>query len=179
MTPSQFTKHALALWRTDPPPHAASVLHAALGLVLELQEYAAARTPENQLEELGDILFYLHILWNEIGYSEPNTHSFIQTRDLSPIEAVHNAAEAAKRYAVYHTHEKDAVLRKALFDALRDLSDKLEHDFNPDELDDARAANGRKLAARYPAGFDPLKAVDRDLTLEAKALEKTYENNDE
>lgn len=170
MTPSQFTQHALILWRADPPPHATSVLHAALGLVLELQEFAAARTPENQLEELGDILFYLHILWNEIGYSEPNTRGFIQTRDLSPIEAVHNAAEAAKRFAVYYSAEKDLALRENLRLALRELSAKLEHDFSADALADARAANGRKLAARYPAGFDPLKAVDRDLTLEAKAL---------
>ncbi len=170
MTPEIFTAKCAARWRRDLPPHAASILHAALGLVLEMEELNASEEVTNTKAEVGDILFFYSMLRHDSGMLPP---VIMSECDPNWMLRVYDVAEAAKRYAVYWTPEKAAPLQAALQEALNKLWASLVYVWGYENLISAMEANDRKLTARFGgAGFSAEKAVDRSHENEMKAIEE-------
>jgi len=164
------------------------LLHAALGMVTELAELMGSNAftsashgmsaDENQIEEVGDVFWYLAIAYDELGDLE-NELSFIddfnaywsQPRGMGLHDAIIAASEfvdVLKRMIFYGkageqqracVHLRMVLLR--LMDHCQSLGIDPRH---------AMAANIRKLTARFPTKFDADHAVQRDLNAERSAL---------
>ncbi len=164
----QFADKCNTRWNRNLPPHAASILHATTGIMLELREFHKSTSEGNGKEELGDLLYFVHMIWHDIGRPELETAGDIVAGSLD--DAIYTLAEEAKRYAVYWTPEKDAHLRKCVTEALADLDRGLHRHFG-DQLEPAMEANDRKLTTRYGGTtFVAEKATERDLDKEMAAL---------
>lgn len=165
----QFADKCNTRWNRNLPPHAASILHATTGIMLELREFRKATCVNNSKEELGDLLYFVHMIWHDIGRPELETTGDIVAGSLD--DAIYTLAEEAKRYAVYWSPEKDSLLRYRVQEALNDLNKGFAQKFVVASLRDAMEANDRKLTARYGgATFVAEKATERDLDKEMAAL---------
>jgi hypothetical protein len=93
-------------------------------------------------DEIGDVVWYLSLLMAELGGSWDR-----QDYDHSTI----NKLEELAKKAIYH-ETKEEEFRCAVKALWARLENVVYHD-TPKTLDQIRAANIRKLAARYPHGF--------------------------
>lgn len=165
----QFADKCIARWNRNLPSHAGSILHATAGILLELREFRKSTSEGNGKEELGDLLYFVHMIWHDIGRPELETAGDIVAGSLD--DAIYTLAEEAKRYAVYWTPEKDSLLRLQVHAALNDLNKGFAQNFVAATIRDAMEANDRKLTARYGgATFVAEKATERDLDKEMAAL---------
>ena len=171
-------------------PHKMDGLHAIIGLTGELGELSIATTPENLIEESGDILFYIEYLsnWAQVfnvdgKYSDEDLNAYHETIadeiqaisnedcPLGKVRIISNALQdLIKKYAIYNQAANDIGIMSIManlihhFHALvADVSSliKMETGMDYGPVEYANAVTA-KLMKRYPSGqFTNFDAKER------------------
>lgn len=158
------------------------LLHAAMGLCTETAELFEIDNEQHQLEELGDICWYLALGLDAIGHSFEavpllETEDFLnKVRGEDPGQALviysSDLLDMVKKQ-VFYGREIDAT--KAV-DAFVMIKNVLIHGMVAIDLDydiDAVvAANIKKLTARFPEKFSEDAANNRDVKAEYAAMNR-------
>lgn len=135
------------------------LMHAAWGLVGEVLEYGLSETAENDVEELGDITFYIQRLESMVKRSsaykayEPPVDGF-WNNFARCVEALHNQLKRKFWYRL------EVDLEPFVDDVVSSFYQYLmSMDYTIEEI---RAANRRKLMKRYSSGkFSSKEAAER------------------
>lgn len=160
--------------------------HAVLGVVTEMHELSEATDPLNEIEELGDLAFYVEamlIVLNDMAplsrflrYSDIEAaQKRLATRDAMSTATV-EWLDLAKRWVGYGKAPTMSVYELAIeMVALREtvfMSFVGTH--GPDMYNQAVITNVKKLMKRYNGiKFDAERAVNRDVVAEREVMEKS------
>lgn len=152
---------------------ATRLLHAALGLCTEIEEFKVGTTKVNFVEEIGDVFWYLAILDDVISfsYSMP-PHEAMGSMPFTVSYYVGEIQDVVKRHLFYGTDVNKERIIMACHCICWHLEDELikgEHN-----LADAWTANIMKLEKRYPDKFfDAKAAIHRDVDRELEHISET------
>jgi len=156
-----------------------NIIHAAIGIATEIGELKEAFDDINRKEELGDIYWYMAILWREfeldwkspyIEKSEETIEFLAYTECLNSLDFLSKQLlDQAKRVKFYKMS-----LNKFNTDIIHHISVRLTHilvksDFNFESI---LEVNINKLKARFPLKFNSSDALNRDLNKEREILER-------
>ncbi len=154
---------------------ATRLLHAALGLCTEIEEFKVGTTKVNFIEEIGDVFWYLAIAddvfpWTASfsGYHNMETPAYTVSYYVGEFQ------DAVKRHLFYGAE----VNRGRIVDACHAIAWHLEDELEKAgfELGQAWAANIIKLEKRYPDKFfDAKAAIHRDVDRELEHISETGE----
>lgn len=166
------------------------LLHASLGLTTELKEFRDAQASldiKNQIEELGDLPWYLAVIYNLLPYgAQIEVTKYVEPKEgLDPEFYVAQIADIAKRVVFYGTdmhtpskHYPDGML-VALVDCVTKLLcwvDETARLLNINVVE-VWEANIKKLEKRYPdLSFNAEQAIVRDIENELSHMDKLAED---
>jgi hypothetical protein len=137
------------------------ILHATMGVCTELAELLDGDGVVNFLEECGDVLWYLAIADDVIGFYVDSTTYL----DKPPIYWLGELNDAMKRHIFYGTELNIAKMQLAFNNLCIDLENTLNR--KGFTLDQACRANIAKLEKRYPDKmFASNSAIHRDVDRE-------------
>lgn len=156
------------------------LLHAVIGINTEFGELLLSTDETNVVEEVGDILWYIAILADELeasfdeiellGQKEIDEKN-LDVDDLEVVfERVIETLDIMKRALFYGVPIDELKLIHAVgvvFVALRGIAN----------LDQAMVANISKLSRRYPEKFTTEQAVNRDIVAENEVLKSHLKEN--
>jgi NTP pyrophosphatase (non-canonical NTP hydrolase) len=157
-----------------------NLVHAALGLVTEWQEFIIAVDNDDEVnitEELGDLAWYIALLDRTIrkqgGFTYSLEYNSCYTIETQIEPTVANVADQAKRVYFYSAAPDIEQLTSNL-DMLWTLWFELchRHDRNPEQV---LHLNIGKLRARYPTKFSGAAALNRDIETERRTIEGSNE----
>lgn len=167
---------SLDLFKVERP----RLLHAVLGVITETMELIQNTDHINEIEEVGDIYWYLAIGADELKTSFEDLkllsqYQVQQLRDMDEEDAgitvaltVHELADVLKRASFYGVSLDEVRLARAFGNILMILAAIEEAgEFTAAE---AQERNIAKLRKRYPDRFTTEAAVNRDLAAEHEAL---------
>lgn len=147
-----------------------SLLHAAVGFVGEMLELKDCVGRENQLEELGDALFYLEAMEQVLEEQEGDRYRPLpNVGEINPIVHIDVLLtcggvfldHAKKMWAYGKVYEKEA-LTDFVFDVAEARSHLSELARMLGYVDDAMMlANKTKLLKRFPTGYSDKDAQER------------------
>jgi len=146
----------------------ARVCHGALGLVTELHELDRSDSTLNNIEELGDVLWYVAIICDALNIGTFECKMADRT-DAGQAAAV--ICDKVKRWHWYRkpiTDEDLLGVKNALGMIVGYITWLAA--FTGVTMEDVMERNIRKLAIRYPHKFDDYRAENRDIQSEQKAL---------
>ena len=158
------------------------VLHSLLGLSTELEELRGALDlldMPNIIEEIGDMLWYVHILYDVYGFSYPEpSHPEVKLSSVLSVshcvtslsEFIADMMDLYKRH-IFYNQELDVDELENMVDAVVYYLEILSYR-SAGSMSEVMEKNIEKLAARYPEGFSDYHAVNRDLNKEREILEK-------
>lgn len=146
-------------------------LHGAIGIFTELVEFREAKTRENKIEEIGDLLWYIALIMRVGG--QTSFHILVRTVDenVSVLSATAVIADAAKRWK-YYSAEPDDKVWDNVYDALAIILSAINGyamQLNV-TTEMIMASNIYKLQQRYPQKFTEAAAVNRDTDKEIAAV---------
>ncbi len=176
---TQYSKLVSTLFKDGPAiladAHATSfsLLHAAVGIVGEVYEYASSDTRENAIEELGDILFYVHAASIAVDQHPDNLLVPLdfdavmgEGSTRKAIDAMYTAGfdllDVAKK-AVFHNKRADSLPRVVgnLLSNIHLNLTRLAYS-NGTTLEKLEETNTFKLSVkRYPNGYSDQAAQER------------------
>jgi NTP pyrophosphatase (non-canonical NTP hydrolase) len=152
------------------------ILHAVIGLSTELHEVLLSTDDLNEVEEIGDLLWYLAIFADEVEASfdemkllaQETLPDVVTSEPQVLLWAIAEALNLQKRALFYGVPLDELqitrylgrtliILEKALVDAGHSLKMAMD-------------ANIAKLQKRYPEKFTPEAAVERDIEAEIQVL---------
>lgn len=150
-----------------------NLVHSALGLVTEVEELADSADPENTIEELGDIMWYVALALNAapgqlVESTEPMSYAQLSFEaGINHLRVcVADWADTVKRDIFYcNTDGYGEQPIEAIVRVVATLSHLVGV-----SLKDICGANIRKLKARYPDKFTTEHAINRNLDAERQAL---------
>ncbi len=153
---------------------AAMLAHAGMGVITELFEAATATDDINELEEVGDIVFFCEAYRQCLPVQADEAPVLPEyNSDDALMEGAMHMLDAAKRWLAYGRAPTDDVSRKLSHAAellamacIRDCSDAAYDE----SLQAVINANVAKLQVRYPKGFSTQAAVQRDTNAERDAV---------
>lgn len=163
MTPTEYAELAAKTCN----PERDDLIHHGLGLVCEYLEFRVARSDREQLEEIGDALWFLagiarslevpfhHLCQPRGGRSHHHTADAAMESVLSSVKAF---------YAYGREIEPEGFLAAVahLVDDLMYEADCLGYLHRPQGwAPEIAAANIAKLRRRYPEGFNSTAAIER------------------
>ncbi len=151
-------------------------LHAITGMVTEaaeLMQADAAGDEKNVLEEAGDYMWYINILFavfeKELEYKEDDDFELVGypfTNNIVVLTA--DITDALKRAVFYKAAiHLDQIFKKVnniIFLLIKTLCD---HGFS---LAEALDSNIAKLKVRYPNGYSDYNAINRNIELEQDSI---------
>lgn len=110
---------------------------------------------------------------DDVSYAEQEMRNAVMTRELHYITGLvteaGELADAYKKHVYYGKPLDEQNIKEELGDVLWYLSRYItERGLSFSEI---MQANIRKLKARYPEGFDTVKALDRNIAVELEALD--------
>lgn len=147
--------------------------HGALGLVTELHEFVNANGRFNQIEELGDMAWFLTLCIDALASEQLHQHFTPVPVEVYQIEKrVIAIADFAKRWMFYGTYnpghvEDVAVAIEYIMSFIASEAGVLGYN-----LQTVLNKNIAKLSARYPDKvFNADKALNRNVAGEYKAME--------
>lgn len=152
---------------------ATRLLHAALGLCTEIEEFKVGTTKVNFVEEIGDVFWYLAILDDVISfsYSMP-PHEAMGSMPFTVSYYVGEIQDVVKRHLFYGTDVNKERIIMACHCICWHLEDELIKGGH--NLADAWTANIIKLEKRYPDKFfDAKAAIHRDVDRELEHISET------
>ena len=174
----------------------AMLAHAAMGVVTEVQEAFDATTPENSVEEAGDIAFFCAAFIQNLPHQvteadvdpamrkvlldyclkhELGPTSFDDTDVFGLMQEVSvEMLDAAKRYLAYDKPPTQETCTRLvgcaeMIAGLALTASPSEGEANPQNVIDVNVA---KLKTRYKAGFSTEAAVNRDVATEAEVIQR-------
>ena len=137
------------------------LLHATMGLATELAELVEGQGKVNFVEEVGDVLWYLAVADDVLGWQCADFNYF----NTTPTHWIGELNDAMKRHIFYGKELETARLVQAFNCLYHDAIAALEDKGIP--LHTAYVANIRKLEKRYPDKFfDAKAAIHRDVDRE-------------
>lgn len=165
---------SLDLFKVDNP----RILHAVVGINTETGELLLADGDINEVEEVGDILWYIAVFAHEIEASFDELELLgrmeIDEQDLN-IDAIQTLLQMAcdcldlqKRALFYGVPLDEVKLARKIGVILILLRKGLEGDGYT--LEQAMEANIAKLTKRYPGKFTTEAAINRDVVSELEEL---------
>lgn len=192
-----YNQFVLGLFR--PMEQAAMFTHAALGVVSEYHEATLATDPTNYVEELGDYLFFMVAMLQQLPESAKSAATRYTHQEASklviaacremPLEAADLTVaelaqylltpilDVAKRWLAYDKAPTDEQAADVAVRALTALpmirskaGDITDWGTLHDMLGDVIKANVAKLRHRYKSGFSTEAAIHRDIEGEARVL---------
>lgn len=155
------------------------ILHSVVGSLTEIEElldnYENEMDPINLIEEIGDIFWYLSILFREFNLSlDNNPYKSIEIK--SPFKLILDYLKVnlkmldSLKKKLYYNKEIDIVTFINQTYKLYSLLESYCIFYNTD-INLILEKNILKLKARYGEKFSSEKAINRDLDLEKKILE--------
>lgn len=151
------------------------LLHAALGLCTEIEEFKVGTTKVNFVEEIGDVFWYLAIIDDIIIFSRSMPpHEALAATPYSVGYYVGEIQDVMKRHLFYGT----VIDRERIIMACHCICWHLEDELikGGHNLADAWTANIIKLEKRYPEKFfDAKAAIHRDVDRELEHISETGE----
>lgn len=178
MTLQEYQRLALRTESVRPFGRAVQIsrlTHAALGIVTELGEWRDRRRGANEIEELGDLCWYLVLASDALGFRldyGAGWHSGLPlVRDLDVSTAYPHAeklADEVKRAWFYrralNVLEASRAVRSLFVWVVANAEARGPVGY-------VFARNIAKLRKRFPDGFSGKRAINRDLAAELDALE--------
>jgi hypothetical protein len=156
------------------------LLHAAMGLVTETGELYELTSEQHELEELGDICWYLALAYDVLGLDWDadkivDDESQVTLRGANPLESLtiysSELLDMLKKN-IFYGKPLDMEVVISLVSNMKlalivgtDMNDSCPHYF--DEVVDA---NIKKLQKRYPEKFSEEAAINRDVKAEYAAM---------
>ena len=151
------------------------LLHAALGLCTEIEEFKVGTTKVNFVEEIGDVFWYLAIIDDIIIFSRSMPpHEALAAVPFSVGYYAGEIQDVMKRHLFYGT----AIDKERIIMACHCICWHLEDELikGGHTLADAWTANIIKLEKRYPEKFfDAKAAIHRDVDRELEHISETGE----
>lgn len=158
--------------------HLSRLLHAAVGVSTEIAEFFdSGGNPVNEVEELGDICWYLAIATDEIAATglviQSGGRKSKSKREEFQREALLRSGvflDTVKKYAFYGKVPKETDLVMQVFNlwqAVANLSAACGYEFS-----EVMEANIRKLHVRYPEKFTVEAEASRNVPAEQAAVSK-------
>lgn len=139
------------------------MLHAIMGITTELAELVDGNGTVNFIEEVGDVLWYLAIADDVIGWDSKHTVAF--SMDKQPLYWIGELHDVMKRAIFYGKPIDTHRLISACANVYADLVDEVFKEGL--ELQEVYKANIMKLEKRYPDKyFDANAATHRDVDRE-------------
>lgn len=167
--------HMQAYQRQSVQDTSTRLLHAALGLCTEIEEFKVGTTKVNFVEEIGDVFWYLAIIDDLIIFSNSMPpHKALAAMPFSVGYYVGEIQDVVKRHLFYGTAIDADRIIKACHCICWHLEDELIKGGH--NLADAWTANIIKLEKRYPDKFfDAKAAIHRDVDRELEHISETGE----
>lgn len=156
-----------------------NIIHAAIGIATEIGELKEAFDDVNRKEELGDIYWYMAIIWREftLEWNSPFLEKDEKAIEfLSYSECLNSLdflskqlLDQAKRVKFYKM-----ALNKFNTEVIHDIAVRLTHILIKSDYSfgSILEVNINKLKARFPLKFNSSDALHRDLDKERKILER-------
>lgn len=135
-------------------PVKAHLLHMAIGMYGELDEYFAEDIGSKALEELGDILFYVTGVESIVG-----TATVTSVPDLGIDGAIHTLGDKLKKLIIYNKPISDREIREAVAN-VKYVIERHAVDHSK-SLEDLMQINMYKLNKRYPSNYSDQAAIAR------------------
>jgi len=156
------------------------LLHAAMGLVTETGELFELESEEHELEELGDICWYLALAYDVLGLVwDENYDREIDVqwmlRGNNPLEslAIYSSEllDMVKKQ-IFYGKPIDMVAAGSIVTAMRLalIVGTDDNEESPYTFQQVLDANVKKLKKRYPEKFTEDAAVNRDVKAEYEAM---------
>lgn len=156
------------------------LLHAAMGLCTETAELYEVQNEQHELEELGDICWYLALAFDAVGssfeqapvFAAEEFHAFVRGEDPGEAMVIYSTEvlDIVKKQ-IFYGREADVL---KIVDALTMIKNVVIHGLDMADLDysleDIIEANMKKLKARYPDKFSEEAAINRDVKAEYAAM---------
>lgn len=151
------------------------LLHAAMGLCTEVAELFEVEDDQHELEEIGDVLWYLALAHDVLGLQwEIDGDIVINARGDGPLDGLTIYAtellDMVKKQIFYGKPLNEEKAKEAILAIKIILLVAMDNDESPFTFDDAVEANVRKLKRRYPEKFTEEAAVNRDVKAEYAAM---------
>ena len=144
--------------------------HALFGLVTELKEYLDGQGKVNNIEELGDVLWYLAVADDVVDFSTDST-TLLTEYPNDPWLIVADIADCLKRGIFYGKGYDFERLKNALRQMRAWVYDQIPDVVGVEEV---VTANIIKLAKRYPDKvFSAIHAHTRDVDRELEHISET------
>lgn len=158
------------------------LLHAAMGLVTETGELYELESEQHELEELGDICWYLALAYDVLGLDWDadkivEEGSEVLLRGGNPLESL----------TIYSSELLDMVKKQIFYGKPLNIEAAVSavsnmklaliigtdmNDGSPYYFDEVVDANIKKLQKRYPEKFSEEAAVNRDVKAEYAAMSR-------
>jgi NTP pyrophosphatase (non-canonical NTP hydrolase) len=155
-------------------------LHAVIGSLTEIEElldnYENEMDPINLIEEIGDVFWYLSILFRELNLDISDNQTTIEESIDTPFKTILaflkenlKMLDSLKKKLYYN---KEINIIDFITSTFR-LYTLLEHycNFYKTDISLILDRNISKLKARYGEKFSSERAINRDLEIEKKILE--------
>ena len=142
------------------------ILHAALGLADEIQEYSDAPDAVNLIEELSDLCWFTALACN----ASDTVMDYSCKSPPSLYESVNAYISMIKRWYAYGKVPTHAETANALYHVASAI--RLECEGWGYAIDDVMEIGINKLSIRYPDKFTPENAINRDIIAERAELER-------
>lgn len=156
------------------------LLHAAMGLCTELGETLELESEEHEIEELGDIAWYLALGFHATGLDFENCTIYAPEEFYATVRG----EDFLDTLIIYATELLDMVKKQVFYgreintgkahDCLIMLKNSMHHGLELSDgditLDDIITANVKKLKARFPEKFTEDAANNRDVKEEYKQM---------
>lgn len=149
-------------------PSVARLLHGALGLADEAAELAVAKGNNNLIEELGDLMWFVAIIADEIKFV-PDYRSVGFGGAVAIHHAVGTISSKVKAHVFYGRKLDDVAIASSL-QTIVDFVNFVSG-FAGVDMRVVTKGNIQKLQVRYPQAFTEDKANNRDTDAEAQAVE--------
>lgn len=151
------------------------ILHAVIGVNTEVGELLLATNETNWIEEIGDVLWYIAVLADEIeaSFDELNLLGQMEEADVSMVSLfsyANSALDLIKRGLFYGVELDQLGLARCIGVVLHLLKTMLEQEELTLEM--AMDANIAKLTRRYGDKFTTEAAVHRDVEAEIEELKR-------
>lgn len=153
------------------------VLHGAMGLSTEVAEFSDSDSKENELEELGDLEWYLNLIKDSLGEEYKNAHvvgDFTDKCDVlslifKMVRTSGNILDTVKKHIFYGKELKTRELYSYV-NQFEHYLIRLEYVLGFSRENVQRVNLDKLLKKRYKDGYSHDAAINRNLQEEAKAL---------
>ncbi len=151
----------------------ASLYHAVCGIITEVKELEEAFTLEHRVEELGDICWYLALLYKHIPFAFGSGCSNVVTHNKCLKDMKNTAIELIDKIKAHNQYERDNI-SEIEHKASKISNYIFGYCFNTNiDLNHVFKVNIDKLhKVRYKKGFNSDDANNRDIEAENKELGK-------